>query len=235
MDPEKKKIRARRQLKRIARALEIERTNLAKESRLIKYETDGAFDYELYKHVQTLGNVMKIDNQWVNEDHIALLCRYLNDAGHVVEQGICHGTRRGREQAWFADHLVGASKVIGTEISDTATDFENTIQWDFHEVKDEWRGRIDLIYSNSWDHSYDPEKAFSAWVSCLAPGGYMLLDHGWNFLPDKVDLLDGFGISEDGLIDLLNRVCGSFGRVETVLDGGKHKRHKIRTVVFKGA
>ncbi|MBK6621188.1 MAG: hypothetical protein IPG32_10020 [Saprospirales bacterium] len=48
-------------------------------------------------------------------------------------------------------------EVIGTEISDSASKFSHTIEWDFHEVKPEWIGRADFIYSNSFDHSYDPE------------------------------------------------------------------------------
>ena len=67
--------------------------------------------------------------------------------------------------------------MIGTEISDTATQFPKTIQWDFHETKPEWLEATDFIYSNSFDHSYDPEKRLDAWMSCVRTGGLCILEH----------------------------------------------------------
>ena len=85
------------------------------------------------------------------------------------------------------------SKVIGTEISETAAQFENTIQWDFHDVKPEWLASVDFIYSNSFDHSFDPGKCLSAWMSCLKPGGICLLEHTNAHGPRSVNELDPFG------------------------------------------
>ena len=67
--------------------------------------------------------------------------------------------------------------MIGTEISPTATQFPNTIQWDFHDVKPEWISAADFIYSNSFDHSYDPEKCLSNWMSCIRSGGICVIEH----------------------------------------------------------
>ena len=202
--------------------------------KLATYKVDGEFSYEKYKNVQTLGNKAKIENQWVGEDHIKILADFLNDNYEgKIGNGVCHGTRRGNEQLWFTKNLNGEPDVLGTEISDTANEFPNTIQWDFHEKKQEWDQHFAFVYSNSWDHTYDPEKLFTNWASCLAPSGYMLVDHGWNYNPKRVDILDAFGISEDGLVDLLNRTCSDVGSVVDVLDGGKHKRFPIRTIVFK--
>ena len=78
----------------------------------------------------------------------------------TVEFGICHGTRRGKEQEWFRKYL--GCGVIGTEISDTVEQFPHTIEWDFHETKAEWINSADFIYSNSLDHSYDPKKCLTA-------------------------------------------------------------------------
>lgn len=110
----------------------------------------------------------KIDRVWVQEENIDFLSRYIAERIGTPQFGICHGTRRGLEQSWFGARL--KCKVIGTEISDTAAQFPNTIQWDFHEVKQEWVGAVDFIYSNSFDHSYDPEKCINAWMSCVKPG-----------------------------------------------------------------
>ena len=201
--------------------------------RLLKYETDGEFNYDLYKDLQTLGNKFKLHKQWVPEEHIEILSNYVNQAGVTVERGVCHGTRQGNEQMWFRDHLSGDADVFGTEISDTADQFPHTIQWDFHETKPEWVKNFGLVYSNSWDHAFDPARAFRGWVSCLKPGGIMLLDHGWNYRAEQVNALDPFGISEQKLIELLEQECGDAGRVVETIDGGTHKRFPIRTVVFQ--
>ncbi len=105
--------------------------------------------------------------------------------------GLCHGTRRGLEQKWFEERL--GCEVLGTEISDTAVDFPRTIRWDFHETRPEWLGAADFVYSNSFDHSYDPEKALNAWMSCLRPGGVCLIEHTQKSEPEAVTRTDPFG------------------------------------------
>ncbi len=150
---------------------------------------DGSFDYERYREVQILGNKRKIANVWVLEENIAFLANYIQKTQGKVEFGICHGTRRGKEQEWFRKHL--GCEVIGTEISDTATDFPHTIQWDFHEVKPEWIDAADFIYSNSFDHSYDPKKCLNAWMSCVKKGGICILEHTSGH--EKATKLDPFG------------------------------------------
>lgn len=154
-------------------------------------KADGSFDYEQYRRVQIDGNHRKISNIWVVEENIAFLADYLRSG--LPKFGICHGTRRGREQEWFRKYL--QCDVIGTEISDTAQQFPHTIQWDFHEVKPEWIGAVDFIYSNSFDHSYDPEKCLNAWMSCLRPGGVCILEHSNMHDTMGATELDPFGAS----------------------------------------
>lgn len=130
---------------------------------------DGTFDYDKYREAQITGNYKKLDNVWVSEENVEFLANYIRETVGDVRFGICHGTRRGKEQEWFIKYL--GCDVIGTEISDTAEQFPNTIQWDFHDVKPEWIDSTDFIYSNSLDHSYDPEKRLNAWMSCVTPRG----------------------------------------------------------------
>ncbi len=203
------------------------------EMRLFRYGSGDTVDLDLYRALQTAANKMKIDSQWVPEDHIAVLAGYMLEQGALPVTGICHGTRRGNEQVWFRTHLGPQAQVFGTEISDTATDFPFTIQWDFHDVDPAWVGAMDFVYSNSWDHAHDPERAFDGWASCLTPGGFLLLDHGWNYQPGRVSAMDPFGISEAALCAMLDRVCGRFGRVVRVIEGGKHRNRPIRTIVFQ--
>jgi hypothetical protein len=136
---------------------------------------DGSFDYEKYRAIQERGNKEKIDWVWVVEENIAFLADYIQKHLQGVQFGICHGTRRGKEQEWFRKYL--GCEVIGTELSETATSFPNTIQWDFHKVKPEWLNSVDFIYSNSFDHSYDPEQCLNTWMSCLKKGGFCILEH----------------------------------------------------------
>ena len=59
------------------------------------------------------------------------------------------------------DNLKKDVKVIGTEIaSDAENRFPNTIEWDFHNVKDEWLNNVDFIYSNSFDQQIVPLQEF---------------------------------------------------------------------------
>lgn len=152
---------------------------------------DGSFDYEKYRRTQEEGNRKKLYKTWAIEENIAYLSDYISNLLPSPQFGICHGTRRGKEQEWFRKYL--GCEVIGTEISDTAESFPHTIQWDFHEVKPEWVGSVDFIYSNSFDHSYDPEKCLNAWMTCLRKGGLCLLEHSTENEPQRASKLDPFG------------------------------------------
>lgn len=154
-------------------------------------DKDGDFDYEKYRKSQIDGNKAKLEGVWVMEESIAFLSDYITRSGLTPQFGICHGTRRGKEQEWFRKYL--GCEVIGTEISDTAESFPHTIQWDFHQVKPEWIDSVDFIYSNSFDHSYDPEKCLNVWMSCLRKGGLCIIEHSSLHGPRGADDLDPFG------------------------------------------
>ena len=164
--------------------------------KLYKYE-----NYEEYKELQIRANHRKIGSTWEEEPVIEFISKCLKDLLGEVTSGICHGTRRGNEQKWFRKYLDGAD-VIGTEISDTATQFPHTVEWDFHEVKEEWIGSFDFVYSNSLDHAYDPEKALKAWASCLKEKGYLVLH--WSMEHDhRARESDPFRASLGEYVDML--------------------------------
>lgn len=154
-------------------------------------KADGSFDYEKYRQIQNEGNKSKIESVWVIEENIAFLSNYIKVNIGMPHFGICHGTRRGKEQEWFKKYL--GCEVIGTEISDTADKFPNTIQWDFHDAKPEWIDATDFIYSNSFDHTYDPEKCLNTWMSCVKKGGVCILEHTSDHDPSGASELDPFG------------------------------------------
>ncbi len=164
----------------------------------------GDFDYEKYQKIQTEGNKRKINSQWAQETTIEYLSRNIKKLIAAPRFGICHGTRRGLEQAWFAEYL--GCEVIGTEISDTANQFPNTVQWDFHEKNPDWLGRADFVYSNSWDHSYDPPKMIQAWTETVRPGGLVIFEHSRYHI--EINQLDPFGATLEELVVLLVRLGG---------------------------
>ena len=184
--------------------------------KLHKYLTaSGEFDYEKYRRVQEEGNIRKLDKIWAREEIVQNLAKFLKSNMSDIKFGLCHGTRRGLEQLWFSKHT--GAKFLGTEISSTATQFRDTIQWDFHQVKDEWVGTVDVIYSNSWDHSYNPHLCFQAWMSCLRPGGFMLLEHTDNHKEAEANELDPFGIGLDELTLMLTEIGGGDCNVAGIL------------------
>lgn len=191
-------------------------------------------DYETYRKVQILGNKSKIKWQAVSESHVARLSDWLNATLGPVSFGLCHGTRRGAEQAWFRSHLAGNPQVLGTEISDTATQFPDTVQWDFHDTNPDWETRADFVYSNSWDHAFAPRRAFEAWFDTLRTGGVMLLDHSRDQVPEAANELDPFGISFDGLSELMNELFSGRGQVLPPLDFRKtNPEYRARVLILQ--
>jgi hypothetical protein len=152
---------------------------------------NGDFDYQKYKSIQEDANKQFLDSVWVLEDNIVFLADYLKRSLPSLAFGICHGTRRGDEQRWFGENL--QCHVIGTDISETATQFPNSVQWDFHELNPEWEGKADFIYSNALDHSYDPEACLNTWIKTLRIGGLCIIEHSNMHSPEGVTELDPFG------------------------------------------
>ena len=188
--------------------------------------------YETYVEVQTAGNKAKLRRQFVKRSHVDRLAAYLRERGVAVTAGICHGTRAGREQRWFRKALA-CDGIFGTEISETATGFPFTVQWDFHDVNPEWAGRFDFVYSNSWDHAFDPQRAFAAWLGQLRPGGLLMLDYTRGQAPSAANALDPFGAELPALVEMLE----GLGRTEgaellEVLDCRDNAEYRAQVLVM---
>lgn len=190
-----------------------------KESGLYKYK-----NYEEYKRIQIEGNIKKIDNVWVSKENILLLSNYIKNHITNPKFGLCHGTRRGIEQQYFRDFL--KIDVLGTEISPTASQFPNTIEWDFHKVKDEWIDNVDFIYSNSFDHSYKPKECLDAWMSCINSKGICILE--WTPGHKHSTKLDPFGGT---LIDYINLISFKY-HIKEILRGKKSGGKKDKDSFF---
>ncbi len=155
-------------------------------------KADGSFDYDRYRKIQEETNIRKIENVWADQPTIEFISGYLKSKKPNLTAGICHGVRRGNEQRWFSEAL--GIPVIGTDISSTAEQFPNTVQWDFHDRKEEWVGAFDFVYTNSHDHAYDPKKAIDAWIDQLTDDGMVFLEHTIDHSESGANEADPFGV-----------------------------------------
>ncbi len=135
-----------------------------------RYEYES---YEQYKTVQIVASKRTKDWVWGYEEGVKFIADHLSKKCKNMTFGLCHGSRAGKEQEWFTKYL--NIEVLGTDISDIADQYPNTIEWDFHNIKREWEGNVDFVYSNSIDHAYDPKLCLFQWMRCLKPGGYCIL------------------------------------------------------------
>tara|TARA_B100000287_G_scaffold435471_1_gene503952 strand:+ start:2389 stop:3087 length:699 start_codon:yes stop_codon:yes gene_type:complete len=152
-------------------------TNLdSKDVTLVNFNDEkGNFSWDIYKKSQQKMSYRKIHNAGPHRKKMEILGKHIKNNITDYKFGICHGTRNGIEQKHLRDIL--GIEVIGTEIADGCEKFPHQIQWDFHDVKDEWIGNVDFIFSNSLDHSYDPVYCLSQWIKCMKDGGIIYLQH----------------------------------------------------------
>ena len=162
--------------------------------KLYKFE-----DYEHYKKEQVKANVRKLDWTWIQEDTINKIKNFKPNANKIL----CHGVRNAKELEFFSKRYVG-SEIIGTEISHTAKQFKNVVEWDFHEVNEQWKNNFDIVYSNSWDHSYDPIKSLKAWGGQLSQDGLMFVEHGCDAQDNKSRASDPLEIEHNEIVEMIN-------------------------------
>ena len=134
-------------------------------------------NYDEYKETQISFNKKKIEHVWADEKTLEKISDFLvENISTSIIKGICHGSRNGFEQNFF-NKKKDKFYVIGTDISDTAKNYKNSITHDFHEEKKEWLNNFDFVYSNSLDQSFDPKKALQAWLNQLKKDGFIIIEH----------------------------------------------------------
>lgn len=133
------------------------------------------FQYKNYEHyVESQNRTNKEKLNWVYASNSVI--EQIAFDKQTADNILCHGTRNGTEQKYFQSFFLDAF-VIGTEISSTANEFPLTVQHDFTLPKEEWINKFDIIYSNSFDHSIDPEKTISVWANQLNETGRLYLEY----------------------------------------------------------
>lgn len=210
------------------------KTTIEKAIFLLKRDKTNLYqypNYERYKAIQNRENHKKIKRISVIEKDIIFLSKYIKK--HIKNPifGLCHGTRRGKEQEWFSKYL--NCHVLGTEIADTANQFKNTIEWDFHEIKNEWINNIDFIYSNAFDHSYDPEKCMNAWMKCLKKDGVCVLEWRSSYDYTASNELDPFGACITVMPYLVLRWGKGEYSIIDILDSPSYFEYKNKLKYFK--
>lgn len=166
-------------------------------------------NYKDYIDAQTKANEEKISNVWVKFQTVQTIAHVKPNAKKII----CHGTRNGKEQQFF-QKLFPEASIIGTEISKTASNFPNTVQHDFHEQKSDWVGLFDIVYSNSWDHSYDPMLSLKTWREQLKDDGKLFLEVCFDPKINRSRKTDPLEIKEDEMLDLMQQ-C------DLIIDGVK--------------
>ena len=159
-------------------------------------------DYEDYKKSQIDKNVRKLKLVWVKPNEIVLMVKHINKHIPDAKFGICHGVRNAWEVKQFRKLL--CMDVIGTDIAPSVSKFDNTIEWDFHKVKKEWINNVDFIYSNSFDHSYDPVMCLDQWMSCLTKKGICYI-HWMKTNENKMDAADCFAAFQKEYRKMFNK------------------------------
>jgi hypothetical protein len=170
--------------------------------KLLKFDS-----YAEYKQIQSQANRLKFDHVFAEDNELRRIASTFSEMVRDARTGLCHGVRNGYEVQMLR-RLLPTVNIIGTDISETAATIPNCIVWDMHEVKPEWIGSIDFIYSNSWDHTYDPPMLFSRWSTCLSARGRLYLAYT-DLHSDKGATedtkFDAFGCNLDELIGIVQR------------------------------
>ena len=188
--------------------------------------------YEEYRDVQIHFNKQKIVWVWADEKTLDRLIKIILDEFPKNSEihGLCHGTRNGFEQNYLrttSDKI----QAIGTDISETAHDYENSVQWDFHDVREDWIGSMDFVYTNSLDQSWQPKVALETWLGQLNRNGILVIEHtNEGHGPIGASEMDPFGVRPTVLPYVLTMWFGAQITIEHSVD--KKENNGIEAWLF---
>lgn len=154
------------------------------------YQHHYSGGYDEYRATQIYHNKRKLENIWADDVTLSAVAADIKVHG-LGATGICHGARNGYEVEWFRNTLRG--EIIGTDISDTATQFPNMHVWDFQDVNPDWAEKFDFVYSNSLDQAMEPQRALDAWTQQLTSKGRIYIEHTMAHSPSGAGEMDPFG------------------------------------------
>lgn len=155
--------------------------------------------YEEYAAGQVLYNKAKLDQVWADESTLSAVAHRLRQhhSGSVGDvKGVCHGSRNGYE-VQVLKRLLGVAQdgaIVGTDISDTAPNFPDMVQWDFHDPNPDFTDRFDFIYTNSLDQAWKPFAALETWLDQLNANGLLFIEHTRSHGVEGAGEMDPFGV-----------------------------------------
>jgi hypothetical protein len=185
--------------------------------------------YEQYRNVQIHHNKRKLQNVWADDTTLARIAADLKANG-LGSTGICHGARNGHEVEWFRRTLGG--EIIGTDISETASQFPNMQVWDFQDENPDWASKFDFVYTNSLDQAMEPERALSAWVKQLTRNGRIYIEHTMAHSAQGAGEMDPFGAHPMAMPYLFFTWGRGAYRMADILEIDEKKNNRLRAWVF---
>ena len=187
-------------------------------------------DYKEYKDTQIHFNKKKINKIWADEETLKKIVIFLNENTDLdIIKGICHGSRNGFEQNFFNKDK--KFEVIGTDISDTAKDYENSYIHDFHDEKNEWLNNFDFVYSNSLDQSFDPKKALQIWLDQIKQNRFIIIEHTDQHGVISSGKMDPFGVEANFFPYLLTEWFGHLISIK-IIKGVKKNKNNAPVFLF---
>ena len=172
-------------------------------------------DYNEYRETQIHFNKKKIDKIWADEETLEKVSIFLKkNINSSIIKGICHGSRNGFEQNFFNEKK--EFEVIGTDISETAKDYKNSVVHDFHDEKKEWLNNFDFVYSNSLDQSYDPKKALKTWLNQIKKERFIIIEHSDQHGVVASGKMDPFGVEANFFPYILTEWFGHLISLEII-------------------
>ena len=196
---ENKKISFKKYIEATSKILKERGLEIVQKKKLLDYYLHKYDSYEQYKEAQIKLNKKKLNLVWADEKTLKKVADIIKKSNSKQNEkknkifGICHGTRNGFEQKFLKSEIAN-SDIIGTDISETVLEFEDSVHWDFHDEKKEWLEKFDFVYSNSLDQSWKPKLALSSWLNQIKLNGLIILEHSIYHSPEHADKGDPFGV-----------------------------------------
>lgn len=200
---------------------------------------DNSASYFQYVDTQTQLNANKFERTSLTIEEVrAINAFYRSKRNDLLRDerffALCHGVRNGAETRAFTKCF--GQRVIGTDISISILRVPDGFLCDFSDSPKLWDGKVDFLYSNSYDHAQDLDYTLAAWNRLLSPRGMMFLqftpehaiDMGLSFsdlqrkleqrgfLIEKViDLkpAGGLVVALDTLYNIARKMCNVLARI----------------------
>ena len=187
-------------------------------------------DYNEYRETQIHFNKKKIDKIWADEETLEKVSIFLKkNINSSIIKGLCHGSRNGFVQNFFNEK--NEFDVIGTDISETAKDYKNSVVHDFHDVNKEWLNNFDFVYSNSLDQSFDPKKALQTWLDQIKQNRFIIIEHTDQHGVISSGKMDPFGVEANFFPYLLTEWFGHLISIR-IIKGSKKNKNNAPVFLF---